>query len=208
MIKNIIFDWSGVINDNLMTVYNTVIIIFEKYGAKRISLEEFKREWEQPYMVFYNKYLPDLSKTEEDTAYKVAYKIAASRYPPRSYPHIKGTLQKFNNAGIKMVIVSSDPSENLLSDIEDFGLHELFTEVNGEIHDKTKVIHDVIRNNQFDPRETIFIGDTTHEIDAGKRAGTKTAAVIWGYQNEDKIKSVNPDWIIRNLAELESIILD
>jgi phosphoglycolate phosphatase len=207
MIKNIIFDWSGVINDNLITVYNAAMIIFEKYGAQKISLEEFKREWEQPYMVFYNKYLPDLSKTEEDTAYKAAYKVAASQYSPKPYSHIKKTLQKFKNAGIKMVVISSDPSENLLSEIEEFHLQGLFTEVYGEIHDKVEVIHEVIKENQFDPEQTIFIGDTTHEIKVGKGASTKTAAVTWGFQNEDKLKSANPDYIIHNLKELESIIL-
>jgi len=30
MIKNIIFDWSGVISDNLVTVYQTAMVMFEK----------------------------------------------------------------------------------------------------------------------------------------------------------------------------------
>jgi len=50
MIKNVIFDWSGVINDDLVTVYKAIMAIFQKLGAKEISLEEFKREWEQPHM--------------------------------------------------------------------------------------------------------------------------------------------------------------
>lgn len=207
MIKNIIFDWSGVINDNLLTAYNTAMLIFEQFGARRISLKEFKEEWEQPYMVFYNKYLPDLSKTDEDAAYRDSYKIAVYKYPPKLYSHIKDTLKKFKNAGIKMVVISSDPSENLLSDIEEFSLRGLFAEINGEVHDKAEVIHEVIERNQLNSAETVFIGDTTHEIRAGKSADTKTAGVTWGYQNEDKIKAANPDFIVHNLKELELVIL-
>jgi len=207
MIKNVIFDWSGVINDDLAAVHNAAMIIFKKFGAKRISLKEFKKEWEQPYMLFYNKYLPQLTKEEEDAAFWVAYKKAIKAYPLRPYSHIKNALQKFKGVGINMIILSSNPYGYLLSEIKKFGLQGLFNEVNGEVHDKTKVIRKIIKRNQFNPRETIFIGDTNHEIDAGKSAKIKTAAVTWGYQNEDKLKSLNPDFIIHNLKELEKAIL-
>ena len=65
MIKNIIFDWSGLINNDFPAVYNAIMSIFEKYGVKRISSEEFKKEWVQPYMVFYNKYIPGLDMATE-----------------------------------------------------------------------------------------------------------------------------------------------
>jgi len=208
MIKNIIFDWSGVINDDLLTVYNAAMIIFQKYGAQKISLEEFKEEWEQPYMIFYNKYIPGLSKKKEDAEYRIAYKSAVAKYPLKPYSHIKDTLQKFKKAGINMIVISSNPYEHLLSDIKEFSLDGLFNEINGEVHDKAEIIEETIKRNQFNPEETLFIGDTTHEINAGKSAKTKTAAVTWGYQNEDKLKSSNPDFIIHNLKELESIVFN
>lgn len=207
MIKNIIFDWSGVISDDLIPVYNANMITFKKHGAKRISLEEFKREWEQPYMLFYNKYMPELTKEKQDTAYKVAYEEALLKYPPKPYSHIKDTLQKFKKAGINMIIISSNLSEALLSDIKEFSFNGLFDEINSEVHDKAEIIQETIKRNQFNPEETIFIGDTTHEVDAGKKANTKTAVVTWGYQNEDKLKTSNPDFVIHNLKELETVIL-
>jgi phosphoglycolate phosphatase-like HAD superfamily hydrolase len=208
MIKNIIFDWSGVINDDLLTVYNAAMINFEKFGAKRISLEEFKKEWEQPYMVFYYKYLPEVTKEEQDTGYKIAYKEAVSKYPFKAYSNIKETLKKFRNLGIDMIILSSNPLEFLLSEAKQFGLKKLFKEFNGGVHDKAKAIQEIIRRNQFKPHDTIFIGDTTHEVKAGKIANIKTGVVTWGYQNENKLNSSNPDFIIHNLKELEAIILD
>jgi len=46
LIKNIIFDWSGVISDSIKIHYFIVNNIFEKFGAKKISFEELRREWE------------------------------------------------------------------------------------------------------------------------------------------------------------------
>jgi phosphoglycolate phosphatase-like HAD superfamily hydrolase len=209
MIKNVIFDWSGVINDDLLTVYKTIMEIFKKFGGKEISLEEFKEEWEQPYMRFYNKYgiFTKLPREEEKAIYGATYNSVVSKYPSKPYPYIKDTLQKFKKAGVNMIVISSNLRETLLSDIEKFDLQEIFNEVNGDVHDKAEDIQETIQRNNFNPEETIFIGDTTHEVGAGKSAGTKTAAVTWGYNNEDKLRAANPDYIIHNLEELESILL-
>ncbi|MCX6764379.1 MAG: HAD family hydrolase [Candidatus Nealsonbacteria bacterium] len=207
MIKNIIFDWSGVINDDLHTVYRVVLAIFKKFGVKEISLEEFRKEWEQPYMLFYRKYgISGISREEEVAIYKSLYKDLSAKYPPRAYPKIKDTLVKFKKAGINMIILSSNLRETILYDIEEFNLQGLFTEINSEIHDKNDGIQETIKRNGFNPQETVFVGDTTHEVDVGKKAGIKTAAVTWGYNNEDKLKSVNPDFIIHDLEELEKAV--
>lgn len=209
MIKNIIFDWSGVVNDDLMTVYKTVMEIFKKFGVKEISLEEFKEAWEQPYMRFYNKYgiLTKLPREEEKAVYGATYNSMVSRYSPKPYSYIKDTLQKFKKAGINMIVISTNFRETLLSDIKEFGLQGIFNEINSDVYDKAEDIQETIQRNNFNPEETIFIGDTAHEVEVGKSAGTKTAAVTWGYNNEDKLRAANPDYIIHNLEELESIIL-
>ena len=208
MIKNIIFDWSGVINDDLTTVYKTAMAIFQKYSVKEISLGEFKKEWEQPYMVFYNKYgITRLSREEEVALYLPLYKAMTLKYPPKAVAGIRDTLLKFKAAGINMITLSSNVRETILFDIQEFGLGGIFSEINSDIHDKAEFIHEIIARNGFKPEETIFIGDTSHEVEAGKSAGTKTGAVTWGYNNEDKLRAANPDFIIHNLAELELIIL-
>jgi len=213
MIKNVILDWSGVINDDLVTVYKSIMVIFHKSGAKELSLEEFKREWEQPHMRFYNKYgmftdSDEKKNIEEEIAlYRASYNSVLAQYPIKPFPYIKNTLQKFKRAGIKMIIISSNLRETLLSDIEEFGLQGIFSEINSDVHDKAADIKETIQRNGFNPVETIFVGDTPHEVSAGKSAGTKTAAVTWGFSSEEKLKAANPDFIAHSLAELESIIL-
>ena len=70
MIKNIIFDWSGVINDSVENLLIVVNQIFAELHLNPISLMELKENWEQPYMRFYNKYAPNLTLEEEIAAYR------------------------------------------------------------------------------------------------------------------------------------------
>lgn len=204
MIKNIIFDWSGVVRDALDSQLYAVNKIFRTFGIKEISSEELRENWEQPHMNFYNKYLPNLTSEKQDEIYKQAM----SEYgPSNAYPDMPELIKKIKKNGIKMVILSSDLSITLLQEIKDFGLDGVFDEVITNIHDKGKVIHDLIKNNRFNPEETIFIGDSNHEIEVGKKTGVKTGAVTWGFCTEEKLKSMSPDFLVRNIKELEGILL-
>jgi len=207
MIKNIIFDWSGVINDNAFLVYKVVLEMFRRSGVPEISLEEFRREWKQPYMLFYNKYLPDATLEEEQKLYKEVYRDLVSRYPAKPFPGIIESLKKFHEKKIRMVILTSDHKETIFKEMKEFGVEEFFEDLIYGIHDKEEGIGDLMERNGLDEKETIFIGDTCHEVETGKKAGTVTAVVTWGFDSEDKLKSVNPDYIIHNIDELEDIIL-
>ena len=213
MIKNIIFDWSGVISDDLITVYRSIMVMFKSLGAKQISLEEFKREWEQPYMNFYKKYgiftVGDDQKNREEemVLYRATYTATLAQYPIQPFPQVKETIQRFKEAGINMIILSSNFRDTILADIEEFGLQGMFGEINSDVHDKAVNIKETLQRNGFEPAETVFVGDTVHEIESGKSAGIQTLAVTWGFNNEDKLRAANPDFIAHDLQKLESIIL-
>ena len=106
-----------------------------------------------------------------------------------------------------MIVVSSDPPEKIFIEISKYNLRKIFKEIYFNVYDKRKVTNKIIKKNQFDPIETIFIGDTTHNIKAGKSAKIKTIAVTWGLHFKERLWIAKPDFIVHNLKELESIIL-
>ena len=206
MIKNIIFDWSGVIKDAVDDHVWVVNKMFENLGGQRIELEEMRQNWEQPYMKFWNKYYPNMTLDQEQ---KIYYQAIFDNNCPlaKVYPGIVELIKKFKLNGIEMTVLSSDPPETLLQEIKKFELTGIFRDVFCKVHDKAEEIHNFISKNKFKPKETVFIGDTNHEIEVGKIAGIKTVAVTWGFYPEDRLKLLNPDYLVRNLKELENVIL-
>jgi HAD superfamily hydrolase (TIGR01509 family) len=206
MIKNIIFDWSGVIKDALLSHVWAVNKMIEIMGGKEMSLEEIKENWEQPYMNFWNKYYPKLTLEEEQKLY---YEVVLRKDCPESeaYPGIIELIKKLKQEGFFMVVLSSDSPETLFPEMKRFDLENIFSEVVVKIHDKSEVVQELIKRNNFKPEETVFIGDSNHEIEAGKEAGTKTIAVTWGFCTEEKLKSNKPDFLVHNIKELEGAIL-
>ena len=205
MIKNIIFDWSGVINDSTERQLFICNKIFKEFGAKEISLEEMKENWEQPHMLFYNKYLPNLTPEEEESAFK---RIILECSSSKAYAGIIELLKNFKEKGVKMVILSSDLPETLMPEITSFNLENIFIDVIAHVYDKLEGINRLIERNNFKKEETIFIGDSNHEIEVGKIVGVKTGAVTWGFCPEEKLKALKPDFLINNLEELKTAILE
>ena len=56
------------------------------------------------------------------------------------------------------------------------------------------------------PEHAIMIGDAKEDVEAGKRAGTKTIGVTYGSLGE-KIKDSKPDYTVDYIADILPIII-
>ncbi len=63
------------------------------------------------------------------------------------------------------------------------------------------MILEAAKSLNIDLKKSFFIGDTTADILAGKRAGLATILVKTGYGGRDKKHEVKPDFVARNLAD-------
>ena len=153
-------------------------------------------------MLFYNKYLPNLTLQQEMAAYKEAIIKSPS---PRFYSGIVSLIKDLQQQGVRMVVISSDFSDTLLPEIDSFGLNNTFLDVTTEVYDKTIAMEKLIVKHNFNKLETFVVGDSNHEIEAGKFIGIKTVAITWGFTLENRLIDSNPDFIAHNVDELEEL---
>lgn len=203
MFQNVIFDWSGVICDDAFAVYQADMDMFKEFGVKPISFEEYKREWEMPFMNFLHKYIPGLTMEQQS---KIFPKAIAKYNKNKLFPGVEITLKKLFDNQVNLFIVSSDIGI-ILDMLKFFKLEKFFTEVVYNVHDKTKSVQNLIQKYNLNPDQTIFIGDTNHEIETSQTVGIKSGAVTWGYCLEEKLKTLNPDFLIHNFSQLKKIVL-
>jgi len=205
MIKNIIFDWSGVINDNIKTTYCAATAVLKHFGAEGMTFEDFRKNWVMPYMDFYNRYLPDLNIDDQRAVYEAAYREQCPK--PKDYPGMLGFLKKCKATNIRLFIVSSDPKNQIFNEIKDWGMEGLFDEVAYEILDKSKSVEMIIEKHSLPIANTLFIGDTDYEVRVGKKLKIKGAGVTWGAHDEEKLRVADPDYIFNNIDDMEKVIL-
>lgn len=67
-------------------------------------------------------------------------------------------------------------------------------------------IHIILNELNISPKHTLMIGDSTHDIDAGKSAGVYTCAVTYGYRPKQILIASKPDFLIDNIGDLVRFI--
>ena len=202
MIKNIIFDWSGVISDDFTQVYEAVMDVFIQEGIKKISKKQFREEFCLPYHHFYLKYIkkPDMEKFENKFR-----EIFKTKTHPIPIEGVEPVLDYLTSKQINMVVLSSHHfvSEEIK---KHFPGKKFFIRIFESVKDKEKIIEKVMQELGFKPEETMFVGDMVHDINAGKKAGVKTAAILTGYDSKEKLEKANPLFILNTLEDIKKII--
>lgn len=205
--KNIIFDWSGVVKDTVTAQLWIVNKIFKKYDVDEITLEEFKENWQQPYMDFYKKYLKD--KFTEEGQIKAYKEFVFHEECPETtlFPEMVDLIKKCKEKGYFLAVVSSDLSDTLLPEIKEFDLEGVFDEIITDVDNKLESVKHIIAYNNLDLQNTYFVGDSNHEIEVSKEVEINSVAVTWGFLSENKLRANNPDYVVNTVSNLEKIIL-
>lgn len=162
--KAFIFDWSGTLSDNTHLFYKVCGLIFKELGAKPISIEEIRLNFTLPYMKFWNKYFPDLTRERQCKLYeKYMHQVGEAKI----YKGVKEIIAYIKNKGYQIFILSSDPASKLIPEINKSGLTNLITKAVSDIHEKENVIKQLIVNYKLDKNYTFYVGDTSGDVEAG-----------------------------------------
>jgi phosphoglycolate phosphatase len=90
--------------------------------------------------------------------------------------------------------------------LEQFGLLRYFDHVQGTDGFPSKPAPDVIFTalNALGakPEDCLFVGDSSADMEAGRRAGVKTCAVLYGYGKKAELAQFEPDFWVNDLREL------
>lgn len=205
MKKAIFFDWSGTLSDNLHCFAQVCNAIFDDFGREHISKEEIRLNFITPYMNFWNKYLPDLSKEKQCELYD---KYIQNTDAPKLFEGVTETLEYLQDAGWKLFVISSDPYSILTPEAERLKLAKFFDDIIGEAHEKGDSILKLQEKYGLDLEQSYFVGDTTGDIDAGKYANTKTIGLSWGFLHRDILAKSEPDFLIDDIIEIRSVVGD
>lgn len=203
MIRNIIFDWSGTLSNDILHVYETVMKMFEHFGINRISLDEFRDSYRLPYMAHARMFGIKASKEEVDAVFEQHFRRTGF---PKPINGAEKTLQSLKAKGVRMIVLSSHNPALLEEEARMFfGTAHFFDGVFGDVQDKVKGIGAIMESVGFGQKDTLIVGDTEHDINAGKSAGILAVAVLSGYRSRKHLEGAGPDFVIDDVTRLFSL---
>ncbi|MBB5033105.1 NUDIX domain-containing protein [Prosthecobacter vanneervenii] len=204
MIRNLLFDWSGTLVDDLPGVISAVNGMLRTAGAAELTREEFRARFRLPYTEFFAEVLPDVPLQRLQQLYLEHFTHAHEDL--HLLPHALEFIQYAAATGRRMVVLSSAPLEHVTAQAQALGVRDAFELLRCGVVDKREEIHGLLADLDMAPEETAFIGDMRHDIDAGRAAGVVSIATCTGYETAAQLLTSGPDMLVPDLSRLPALL--
>ena len=205
VIRNIIFDWSGTLVDDLPAVWEASNYVLTRAGQVEMSLEKFRAEFCLPFTIFYDKHTPQTPLPQLEEWFHGRFRQVQGSVC--ALPHAREFLEFCRAHQVRTFLLSTVAAEH-------FEVQQRATDLGGFIDtpyigvwDKREKIHEILRDNQLIPAETLFIGDMQHDIETARHGGIHSCAVLTGYNTLEQLRQATPDLICEHLGELREILI-
>ncbi len=204
MIRNIIFDWSGTLVDDLPAVLAATNFVFQQCGVPQMSLEKFRAEFCLPFKSFYDRFAPGVPVAELERSFHGHFRDVQGAV--RELPHAREFLVFCRKHGLRTFVLSTVHPDYFALQGGGSGLGQYIDRPYLGIWDKRAKILELLAENQLSAAETLFIGDMQHDIDTAKHGGVHSCAVLTGYNGLEQLRASEPDLIVEHLGELRDIL--
>ncbi len=229
-IRGLLFDFDGVIANTAKDIARSVNATLENFGFDPLSQEQIiifvgngaERLLRRSIVasIQLSKKTPEEIQAppfEEIYAWYVDYYRKHAVEQTELYIGAKDLLELLSIQDIPAAIVSNKPHEITHAILQQMELSKLFVSIIGPEQtnhvkpDPEGLLLAMEQINQrqraagkpsIPPENFLMVGDSHTDIEAGKKAGTKTCALINGFGNKEKLLASEPDVTLFMVCEL------
>lgn len=204
MIRHLILDWAGTLADDRALTLAATNDTLAHFGAAPVDEATYRREFTLPVERFYRRFIGDLPREQIDAVFfgHFAQRMAQSEL----FAEVPALLHICRLRGVALSICSSVPTDILDGLLSRLGLREFFRHIGGGAADKIPVLQQIVASAPFRPDETLYVGDTPHDIDAAHAAQVIAGAALYGYATEDRLRAVRPDHAFQSVRDIIDLI--
>jgi phosphoglycolate phosphatase-like HAD superfamily hydrolase/ADP-ribose pyrophosphatase YjhB (NUDIX family) len=200
VIRNIIFDWSGTLVDDLPAVWKATNYVLAQSERAEMTLAEFRAEFCLPFTIFYDRHTPHVPLPQLETWFHSRFKQVQDSVC--ELPHAREFLEFCRARKLRTFLLSTVHRDHFAVQDASIGFGKFLDRPYVEVWDKRKKIHDILAENSLQPDETLFIGDMQHDIETARHGGIHSCAVLTGYNTLEQLRAAQPDLIVEHLGEL------
>ena len=204
MIRNIIFDWSGTLVDDLPAVWKASNFVLTQAGRPEMSLETFRAEFKLPFTTFYDEHTPDVPLPRLEGWFHEGFR--REQHSVCALPHALEFLEFCRAKQVRTFLLSTVHQDYWTTQANETGFGRFIDTPYAGVWDKRQKIHDILRDHGLNSDETLFIGDMEHDIETARHGGVCSAAVLTGYNTLVQLRRAKPDLIVEHLRELREIL--
>ena len=214
MIKNFFFDLDGTLTDPKEGITKSVAYALESFGQKVNDLDDLLVFIGPPLKWSFMEYagLDEEQAEAAITKYRERFKDIGI-FENGVYEGIEGMLDRLKKAGYKLALATSKPIVFADRILEHYGLARFFdatfgSEFDGTRTDKAEVIEYALMQTGAEPKETIMIGDRSHDVIGANKNNIKTVGVLFGYGDSRELLDAGAYRLAKTVEELENMLIN
>lgn len=209
---NILWDLDGTVIDSMPVITACMNKTVEHFGFKPWPVEELK-QFVGPGLTHTMGVLLETDDREKIEAAKEYYRTHYIDLMSESpvFEGIQSALAHFKSIGANQYIATAKYQGFAKKIIEAASLNEYFTGIYGSMKDgrlsnKTELLAQLISEEGIEPGNSIMVGDTHYDIEAGRDNDMTTVGVLWGYSTREKLQQSGAHYCISAPEDLAETI--
>lgn len=208
----VLFDLDGTLIDTVKLIHQSFDYAVRTVLGQRLSQAELLRNMGRPLLI----QMQGFSKSRAEELLEAYNKHNLSRHDQyiSAYPGAVEAVEWLGKEkSFKLGIVTSKKRDLCLRGLELTGLREFFEVVvamEDSTHHKPDPDPVLLALAKLEQRSenTVFIGDSPFDIEAGNKAGCITGAALWGPFSTEVLRERHPDFELRGFADLRAMLGD
>jgi len=161
-----------------------------------------------PLRVQFREWTEDPSELEAMIATYRAYNLSHHDEMVTAYDGVVDAVRGLAARGKTLGLVTSKLRSGAFRGLRRVGLEDAFPTVVGAddvTHPKPhpEPVLTALERLGRGPEGVVFVGDSRHDIECGRAAGVKTAAVLWGPFGRSDLEDLHPDYWLEHPRDLD-----
>lgn len=214
--QNIIFDLDGTLSDPSVGIFNGFRKALSKMDVKNVDESIFSLMIGPPLQDSFKKYFfEDDKQILEAVGHFRDYYSKIGLLENKVYDGIPQLLEQLKQKGKKMFVATNKPQPFADRILVHFNLAHYFDSIHGvDINPlkgkscKVELLDIILKEmNEQEMNQTIIVGDTIYDVEAGKQFKIDTAAITYGFGLKKSLSITQPTILLDSVGQLEDFLI-
>jgi pyrophosphatase PpaX len=209
-LSTFLFDLDGTLLDSIDLILRSYRHTMRRHRGVEPADEIWMRGLGTPLWVQFRHWTDDPVEIEAMVATYRAFNMEHHDTLARPYAGVADQVRRLHLAGYRLGLVTSKMRSGALRGLQLLELTDAFHVIVAadEVTNPKPHPEPVQRALQLlgcRPDGAVFIGDSRHDLDCGRAAGVKTAAVLWGPFGRPELQDCRPDYWLDRPEDIEKL---
>jgi len=209
-VRGVIFDLDGTLIDSYQAIYLGFHHAYSEMGLPPLSYEQVQRAVGRGLGHTFRELLGEEKVPQALSLFRKKYE-EIFRAHTHLLPDVREVVGGLQSRGIQLAVATNKLGRFSRAIFEHFGMEKMFAVIlgDGDVSQNKpdpEMLYQAMDNMRLAKEETVFVGDSVIDIQAGKNAGVRVFAVPTGNTDRADLVKAQPTVIMNRLLDLLSLV--